>query len=166
MAQRSGINRGLMWLRKVLQITEATDSPRVLSEIAGPTIDLFGWDLPLYERAITVTAGATLTSRLTAVPTGEAHLFLTCSAMHDEAATDHILNIHYRDIAGVETDVTPGQVVTADQPVTINRPILVQAGARLTAQSADSVPIGSDLIIRGHFVRLEAGQYIPASPWG
>lgn len=157
------------WLRKSLQITEKTTLPGTITGEIRPIIDAMGWDLLQFaEVAGRVTAGATTSTRLTVVPPGEAHYFLGCDITHDDGGA-HTILIAYRSASGNETTIGPVDAVAAynaQVPAVLSRPILVLPGDGLVGNSLDSIPIGSDFTIRGHFIRLELGQYVPGSPYG
>ena len=166
------VKRAFTWLRKSLRIIDKTTLPgEILGEVR-PTLDVFGWDLIAEnppEQVNNSSAGATLFTRLPPVPEGEVHLFLTCDAEHTDPVGSHILRIDYRDeTALAESTIVSVATGTAlfDDRVIIRRPILVTPGARLVVISSDSIPIGSVLNIRGHFVRLNLGEYFAGSPYG
>jgi len=161
------LKKNIAWLRKTLEIIDRTTLPGTIVGEIRPVLDALGWDLiQETERAATTAGGSTQVARLPPVDAGEAHLFLSCSTNHDESAVSHILNLNYRDPDGTESGVSDGAAVIDEVPVVLKRPFLVLAGARLTAFSADAIPVASNLFIRGHFIRLDIGEYIPGSPWG
>jgi len=161
------IKRLNTWLRKTLVITEKTTLPGTINGEVRPILDAMGWDLlQLTEHVNAVVPGPTLFARLPIVPADEAHLFLCCGARHDDPANQRIIGINYRDPAGAEAPVQSGITLQPEQNVAVSRPVLVLAGARLVAVSADSVIIGTNLTILGQFIRLNIGEYIPGSPYG
>ncbi len=164
---RSGINRGLMWLRKTLQITEETESPQVLSETLRPVIDVFGWDLPPIQNESVATAGVTVITRLPAVPEGESHLIFACDISHDDGVGSKDISIRYENEAGNEVSVhsTVDNVVDSFL-IAMDRPILVRAGDRLIGRARSSIAAGSDFTIRAFFYVLQPGEYLAGSPWG
>ncbi len=167
-AQRSGINKSLMWLRKVLRVTEPTDTPDRISPLLQPTIDVFGWDFPVtqLEQSITQAAGATTVTRLPTPPDGEAHYYVACDIFHDEAAVTQVVAINIENQANLQVAVSPSAGAGTGASVSLTRPFLVPAGSQLMGVSIAAIPAGSVFTIRGMFIRLDAGEYFGASPFG
>ncbi len=166
-AQRSGINKSLMWLRKVLQVTEPTDTPDRISPLLQPAIDVFGWDFPItqVEQEITQAAGVTTVTRLATPPEGEAHLYLACDISHDDPLSREI-SIQFENQANLQTALTSTVDTAAGFSVALNRPILVPAGSQLMGVSVVAIAVTEVFTIRGMFIRLDAGEYFGASPFG
>ncbi len=168
-AQRSGINKSLMWLRKVLQITEPTDTPDRVSPLLQPVIDVFGWDVPftLIEHVTTVAAGVTTTTRLPAPPDGEAHYYIACSISHDDP-TDRVISVQIENQTDNQTALTTpnATAIAAGFDVALHRPFLVPAGSQLMGVSTTAIAVTENFTIRGMFIRLDAGEYLGASPYG
>ncbi len=170
-AQRSGINKSLMWLRKVLQITQPTDTPDRVSPLLQPVIDVFGWDFPVtqVEQAITQAAGPTTVTRLATPPVGEAHYYIAVDIFHDDAVTTggvQIVAINFENQLNLQTALVNSQAAGVGVSISLDRPILVPAGSQLMGVSLTSIAVGSDFTIRGMFIRLDAGEYFGASPFG
>ncbi len=167
MAQRSGINRGFMWLRKVLEITEETDTPRVLSEIAQPTIDTFGWDR-LSPEGIPddLNAQGTLASSsvlLAAVPLDIMRYVIFASMSHNDPVAGGLeLSMQVRLINALDIGIgRPIQVLANPTRTGIDHPILMSPGQVLLCRSIPDPAAGTRLFIRYHFVDLPVGEYIP-----
>ena len=167
MAQRSGINRGFMWLRKVLEITEETDSPRVLSEIAQPTIDTFGWDRlapdGIPDDLNAQGALATSSVLLPAIPDGIMRYVIFASMSHDDPIAGGLeLSMQVRLINALDIGIgRPTQVLANPTRVGIDHPILMSPGQVLLCRSNPTPAAGERLFIRYHFVDIPAGEYIP-----
>ncbi len=167
MPQRSGINRGFMWLRKVLEITEETDTPRVLSEIAQPTIDTFGWDR-LAPDGIPddINAQGTLAADvvlLAAVPDDIMRYVIFASMSHNDPVAGGLeLSMCVRLINALEIGIgRPIQVLANPTRTGIDRNVLLSPGQVLLARSVPAPAAGTRLFIRYHFVDIPAGEYIP-----
>ncbi len=172
MAQRSGINRALMWLRKTLEITEETQSPQVLSETLRPMIDVFGWErltgLNEADNAEGVEgADNTDIVVLTAVPDGIMRYVIYASMSHNDPATNLSLSMQVRLSAAIGAlDIGVAQSIknTSEQPLraSLDRNILLQPGEQLICRSQPAPAIGSALFIRYKFVDLDPGEYLQA----
>lgn len=164
--RQSGINRPFSWLKKVLQITEKTVAPDTLLSGVNPTVDVFGWERFLPERAVTTAAGSTTTTRLLPVPEGEAHLFLACDISHDDPIGSKDMSLQYENELGNQVALERTAGLNANFFITLTRPILVTAGNNLMGVSRNAIAVGSNFIIRGMFIRLEPGEYLYGSPFG
>ncbi len=166
MAQRSGINRSLMWLRKVLQITEETDSPRVLSEIAQPSIDLFGWDrLAAGAQGENATGAATSDFvGLTAVPEGTMRYVILASMSHDDPVAGGLSMSFIMRVDGLDIGIGPPAIGLLAEPVRagLGRPILMEPGSFLIARSTPAPAVAQAINIRYRFVDIDFGEYIAA----
>jgi len=170
MAQRSGINRGFMWLRKVLEITEETDSPRVLSEIAQPSVDVFGWQRyspdPIPGRPDDINAQGTLAADsvlLAAVPADIMRYVIFASMSHSDPVAGGLeLSMQVRVEGALDIGIgRPIQVLANPTRCGIERSILMQPGEVLLARSNPAPAVGTRLFIRYRFVDLPFGEYIP-----
>ncbi len=165
MVQRSGINRALMWLRKTLEITEETDSPRVLSEVLGPAIDIFGWER-LNEGTSRISTSAvnqnTITS--TAVPADVLRLILEASVETTESTLAFTMWIdHLHD----QTNVNVGVMRPIDIPISaiiirsaMTRPVFMRPGDQLSGRCSPASGAGDTLSLRERFIDLPIGEYI------
>ncbi len=167
MAQRSGINRGFMWLRKVLEVTEETDTPRVLSEIAQPTLDTFGWDryspngVPDDINAQgTLAADSVL---LAAVPAGIMRFVIFASCSHNDPVVGGLeLSMQVRVQGALDIGISrPIQVLANPTRTGLERSILMQPGEVLLCRSNPAPAAGTRLFVRYRFVDLPFGEYIP-----
>ncbi len=165
MAQRSGINRSLMWLRKVLQITEETESPRVLSEIVQPAIDLFGWER-LAPDLIFENTSVPNTNRVVSstVPVDTFRLVIAASVEHADAAATNTLWIDH-ELTGVTTALgvlTPFAAVGGSISIRVGlqRWIFMRGGERLSARSAPPTAVGINLTLRTAHLVIDAGEYV------
>ncbi len=172
MVQRSGINRPFSWMKKVLEITEETEAPSVLSEQVRPVMDLFGWER-LSPQGIpdTVTQQGAITTDIVvapAVPAGIMRLVLLASAFHDDpVAGGLVLSIQVRTtpLGGGTVDIAVGPSrLTEATPVQlgITQKLLLQPGQSLLCRSLTTPTVGDRLTIRYRFVDLEFGEYLPA----
>ncbi len=165
---RSGINRGFAWLRKVLQITEETESPARLSEVVGPTMDVFGWERlaqtgPESIEAVTGTL-ATDIAVLTPVPAGIARFVVFASCSHNDPL-GLIIDLQVRTSGGDIGLSNTFDAVNAHtaQPTQhgLNRTILLQPGEQLICRSRSAPAAGTSLFIIYKFVDLDLGEYLP-----
>ena len=164
---RSGINRGFMWLRKVLQVTEETDTPQVVSENLRPTIDVFGWERYSVEGGTAdLNAQGTLAADsvlLAAVPADVMRYVIFGSMSHNDPVAGGLeLSMHVRLVGALEIGISrPIQVLANPTRVGIERSILLAPGQLLLARSVPAPAAGTRLFIRYHFVDLPIGEYIP-----
>ncbi len=165
MPPRSGINRALMWLRKSLEITEATDSPRVLSEVLDPIVDVFGWERLNEATALVTTSGAnvnTITSP--AVPDDVLRLILEASV----ETTESTLAFHmWMDHLDFRTNVNVGVMRPVAVPISaiiirnaMKGPLFLRSGDRLAGRCTPATGVGDSLTIRQRFVDLPIGEYV------
>jgi len=159
------IKRAITWIRKSLEVTNAaTTQPGTVDGTIIPSIDTLGWDsAQTTEFANGSSAGAA--AGLSVVPEGEAFLFFAASAHHTDAGGPHTLALQFVDAEGNLAWLTSTVVVAVNEQVALTRPILVPAGATLSAISLDALGPAS-LFITTAFVRLPAGEYLPGSPYG
>ncbi len=167
MAQRSGINRGLMWLRKSLEITEETESPRVLSEILQPTIDTFGWERLGEAITVRTAAGGNPNSVSSpAVPNDVLRLLLAASVDTSDLAGGFTLWIEVRNAAGFDLGLTSPVLVplsTLAIRVPLLRPVVLRPGDVLRGRSSDNIGVGN-LTLTEVFVDIpgrKGGEYVP-----
>jgi len=166
--QRSGINRGFTWLRKVLQITEETEAPSVLSDIVRPSMDVFGWERlaglvgtpPQTEANQGALAGDSVL--LSAVPDDVMRYVIFFSCSHDDPAT-LALSLQIRT-GGFDFGIDPPLLAAPVSPARIglSRNILIQPGDILLCRSSPAPAAGTRLFIRYKFVDLDPGEYLPA----
>ncbi len=165
MPGRSGINRGLMWLRKTLQVTEETDSPRVLSEQLRPIIDVFGWER-LNETTNLTTTSAVDQSTISApaVPDDVLRLVLEANVETTESTLAFTMWIDHLD---GDSNVTVGVMRPIDIPISaiiircaMQRQIIMSPGDRLVGRCTPASGAGDTLSIRQRFVDLPIGEYI------
>ncbi len=165
MAQRSGINRALMWLRKTLEITEATDSPRVLSEVLGPTLDVFGWERMNETTARANVSGAnvnTITSP--AVPDGVLRLILEANV---ETSNSALAFTMWMDHLSAQENVNIGVMRPVDIPISaivirvaMTRTLILRPGDILQGRCSPATGVGDTLSLRQRFVDLPIGEYV------
>ncbi len=166
MAQRSGINRGLMWLRKVLQITEETESPRVLSEIVGPTIDTFGWSrLGPDQQTFTRTVGTNVdVIESPVVPDDVVRLITAACVETNNAVLAFTLWIELSNGtgAGSISIIRPLEIPISAVPIKVGveRIHVLAPGERLRGRSSPATGVGSDLRIYQRFIDLPFGEYV------
>jgi len=167
MAQKSGINRGFIWLRKVLQITEETESPSVLSEIVRPTMDVFGWErlagLVGSPQTITTTGGAATDVVIQlAVPEGVMRFVFFSDVAHDDPVAGGLLLSMQIRIGGIDIGLDkPFQSLALPARVGLERPILMQPGQQLLARSVPAPAAATSMFLRYRFVDLDPGEYLP-----
>ncbi len=173
MAQRSGINRGFMWLRKVLQITEETDSPRVLSEIAQPSVDAFGWarvadqdGTPTQtENDQGVLGGNSVL--MTPVPAGVMRYVIYAACGHNDDTQALNLSLQVRLVEGaLDIGIQPSELLPAQSGQMIiqhgsRRSILLSPGEILLCRCQPNPVAGKRIFVRYKFVDLEPGEYVP-----
>jgi len=164
--QRSGINRGFTWLRKVLQITEETDAPSVLSDVVRPTMDVFGWERHQEMTALLALGAAAANFTITpVVPDGFMRYISEASIESNDAVTALTLWIEHRTSSGVDQDiaVTRPLLVAAGAfaiHLAMDRPILLASGDRLVGKS-EPAPVGAaTLRLKTRFIDLPIGEYI------
>ncbi len=162
------IKRALTWIRKALDITERTNMPEGILRNIKPTLDAFGWEsagAPAHEFISTV--GPTMLTRLPTVPDGEYHYYLSCDISHNDPAGQPI-HIAVENPLFFKTALTSTATIGANEFVAMPRPLLVGPGYRLTGLVASGAGIAAPLVfqIRGDFVKLAVGEYLPGSPYG
>ncbi len=154
-----------MWLRKALQITETTDSPRVLSEILGPFVDVFGWERLNEAVGQVNTSGANVnTVSAPAVPNDVLRLVLEASVETNNTALAFTQWIDHLDFV---SNVNVGVMRPVDIPISaiiirsaMTRQIIMRPGDRLTGRCTPATGVGDTLAIRQRFVDLPIGEYI------
>ncbi len=165
---RSGINRGFTWLRKVLQITEETESPSVLSEVVRPTMDVFGW-----ERLAGLVGTPPTTENnqgslasdivlLSVVPDGVARYVIYANCGHDDPAGLQLsLQVRTR---GVDVAIDAAAIGMGIEPVRwgLSRNILLLPGEQLLCRSTPAPAAAQRIFVRMKFVDLDPGEYLPA----
>ncbi len=165
MAQRSGINRALMWLRKTLEITEETDSPRVLSEILGPTLDVFGWER-LNETVSNVATSAVNQSTIAGpvVPADVLRLVLEANVETAESTLAFTMWIDHLD---GDSNINVGVMRPIEIPISaisircaMTRQVIMSPGDVLSGRSSPATGVGDTLVLRQRFVDLPIGEYI------
>jgi len=165
MPQRSGINRALMWLRKTLEITEETDSPRVLSEVLGPTLDVFGWER-LNETTNLTTVSAVNQNQVIApaVPADVLRLVLEANVETTESTLAFTMWIDHLD---GDSNITVGVMRPIEVPISaiiircaMQRQIIMSPGDQLVGRASPASGVGDTLSIRQRFVDLPIGEYI------
>ncbi len=163
MAQRSGINRGFMWLRKVLEITEKTDVPQVLSEVARPVVDMFGWErLPTSASEEFIGSDATDNVVSLQVPDGFVQLITAASVETTEAVSTALWLTKRPKEANQQIALVSPVAVLSDLQVALTRPIVLLPGERLIGRSPTGTPaVGENLTLRFSSVLLPIGEYIP-----
>lgn len=160
---RSGINRPFSWLKKVLEITEETDVPQVVSEQVRPVIDVFGWERFATPFTLTSTSpGATSIVSLPLVPDGEIHYCLAAHITHDDPVGSKDYSIMIVDAQGNQTAVTRTVGQSANFFLELDRPVVIPPGGRMRGLSRNAIAGGSNFVISGLFVRLDIGEYLPA----
>ncbi len=165
--QLSGINRALMWLRKVMEITESTESPRVLSEVLDPVIDVFGWDR-LREAETIENVGAAATAQVVSAvsPADVLRLVLTAQVESSDVAIAQDLWVAQRGVIGVQNDVAVGEIYSqaigfATTPASSNRLVFLSPGERLVGHSIPAPGVGEELTMRFRMIDIPFGEYIP-----
>jgi len=100
----NGINRGLQWIKKVLEITEVATVPtQVLPEVR-PTLDLFGWERlgetenAAFNNAAPATSIVTGTSF--AVDDGSVRYIINMSGQHTDTGVPHTVWMTKRGTSG------------------------------------------------------------------
>ncbi len=167
MAREFPLRRAILWIRRVLEINVKTDVPESVTNTVTPSLDLFGWDLlRSFERNVVQAAGPTLAIALPLVPAGEAHWYMFCDISHNDAANPHDINIQYRATGSQDVSITSGESLASEVIQAFTRPTLVLAGDRLLGVSQDNIPAGSTFTMRGKFLRMQIGEYVPGSPYG
>jgi len=172
MAQRSGINRGFMWLRKVLQITEETDTPRVLSEVAQPSLDAFGWSRVASQDGTPtqsennqgVLGGNSVL--LSAVPAGVMRYVIYAACGHNDDTQALNLSLQIRLIDALDIGIQPSELLPIQSGQMIiqhgsRRSILLSPGEILLCRCQPNPDPGKRLFVRYKFVDLEPGEYVP-----
>ncbi len=170
MAQRSGINRPFSWLKKVMQVTEETSAPSVLSEKVRPTMDVFGWER-FQEGPVTENIAGALAADivlLPVVPEGVLRYVMFASVMHDDPVAGGLtLSIQIRTPVGAGSfDIGIGPAVaTPIGPVKMgtDRPFLLQPGQTLLCRTTPAPAAGQRVNnLSYRFVDLDFGEYFPA----
>ncbi len=154
-----------MWLRKTLQITEATDSPRVLSEVLTPFIDVFGWERLGEAIGQVNTSGANVnTVSAPVVPDDVLRLVLEASVETTESTLAFHMWIDHLDDA---TNVTVGVMRPVAVPISaiiirngMERQIIQRPGDQLIGRCTPATGVGDTLSIRQRFVDLPIGEYV------
>ncbi len=161
---RSGINRGFMWLRKVLEITEETESPQVLGEVAQPIIDVFGWDRLGEQRDWDSSGAAAPASTVLGpvTPDGVLRLVTHASLVHTDTGVDHILWIDkVREPAAQTVGIfTFPLAVPINVDVALDRFIQMEQGSLLRGR-ADIALVAGALVLDIEFIDLPIGEYVP-----
>jgi len=162
--QLSGINRALMWLRKTLEITESTESPRVLGEVLQPGIDVFGWERRVDQAVTESTTGGAAADVvvLTAVPDGIMRYVLYCDVSHDDPVAGGLLLSQSVRSGGVDIALqVPTQVLARPVHVGLERSILLQPGELISARSNPAPAAATSMFMVYRFIDLPFGEYMP-----
>ncbi len=153
-----------MWLRKVLQVTEDTESPSVLSEIVRPTMDVFGWDRlgGVREFDNTGAAAPALIVNGPVTPIDVVRLVTHASVVHTDVGLDHLLWITKVLPAGAGTVGvhSPALAVPINVDEACRHWIYLQPGTLLRGH-ADVALIAGALVLDLEFIDLPIGEYIP-----
>ncbi len=170
---RNGINRGLQWIKKVLEVTEiATVPTQVLPEVR-PTIDVFGWDRLSEVVQEQANNTATQTVQGTVVPEGVVRLVVLASVNHRELllATTRTLWIEIvhqaqGGLGQVRVGLVRPLLVPGDGDpgidVPLQRWIVMNPGDRLVGKSAPATGVGIGLNLNQSFVEIPVGEYVPS----
>jgi hypothetical protein len=169
------ITDSLNWIARALGIDRTSsyvdvDQPATVLDTIQPVVTAQGWQATLRRGSFAVTqAGATniVTGPTPAID--EAWLVFACAVFHTDAGAKSIRI----EITDTEQNSIVGEVAilrntAAQQNVhePIERPVLLNHGQRLRAVSIQAIPIGQSFQIRGHFLRLAVGEYVPGAPYG
>jgi len=163
MAQRSGINRALMWLRKTLEITEETESPQVLSEKLRPIVDVFGWHRLEEEEFLTSTAAQPAVAVASATPAvGTLRLVLQASLEHSDTGVNHIAWLTKRRNPGPldcglptdRVDIDAGEFLSmVGHTYLINNDFVIA--------EMIGAPVAGSMVLRLIAIDLPIGEYVP-----
>jgi len=168
MAEVNLVKRSILWLRRTLRITEKTTLPGEISGQIRPTLDALGWELVQETEHVAVNVlgpGSSLTL-FPVVPANEAHLYFAATGHHSDGGGSHSLMLNILSAASLVTGLIPTTSVASLDTVAIQRPILIPAGATLRLTSQDAIPALTSFFLTGEFIRLNAGEYVPGSPYG
>ncbi len=161
--QRSGINRALMWVRKVLQVTEETDSPRVLSEELRPIVDVFGWERLPEEQFLTATApDPAVIVASEATPPDILRVVLHSSLEHTDTGVTHTAwQIKRRNPGALDVGVPTDRITIAvgEFLSMIGRTYLIEGDFMIAEVAA--APAAGQLTFRQIVIDLPIGEYIP-----
>lgn len=168
---RSGINRGFMWLRKVLRVTEETESPSTLSELVRPTMDVFGWErlapglIGDGPQVVAGTGAAATDIVVLGLTPDNVMRYVTAASMSTDDPAGLIMSIQLRT-PNVDLGIEEGDGVNqlAPQPwrLSLKRPILLAPGEQLIGRSVPAPAPATSLFIRMRFVDIDLGEYLPA----
>ncbi len=161
MAQRSGINRALMWLRKVLQITEETDSPRVLSEKLRPVIDVFGWERRNEVAVLSFTGAAAAASVVTSPTPADVLRVITGASIESTDPALLVMWIAKRSEPGsVQFGLSEPFEAVENVQIALKRQVILKPTERLVGRSDPAPAVATALTIRFEFVDLPVGEYL------
>ncbi len=159
---RSGINRGLMWLRKTLEINEETESPQVLSELLRPVIDVFGWERLPEEQFSTNTQAQPGVAIASGTPAeGILRVVFGASLEHTDTGASHVAWLLKRrnpgplDV-GLPTDrinIAVGEFLSMQ-----GRTFLIENDFVVAEMLV--APAAGQMTLRLNFVDLPIGEYI------
>jgi len=163
MAQRSGINRGFMWLRRVFEVTEETDTPRVLSEVAQPIVDTFGWERLENTQFEADAAGQPATAVASSTPAvGILRVVFGASLEHSNVGATHdAMLIKRRNPGGVDVGLpTDRSSIIAGEFLSMQGHTFLVNNDFVIAEMLVA-PIAGQMTLRVNFVDLPFGEYIP-----
>ena len=164
MAQRSGINRALMWLRKTLEITEETEAPQILSETLRPTIDVFGWD-----RLPGVTVESRLLSNSNAVQSSTVPADVLRLVLEASVETNDTVQAFTYWVEHIDGDfaITTGLMRPIAIPISavsiragIERIVVLRPGDRIQGRCSPATGVGLNIRINTRWVELPIGEYV------
>ncbi len=163
MAKRSGINRSLMWLRKVFEVTEETESPQVVGELLRPVVDVFGWErLPEEQFEIATAAQPATAVASSGTPVDVLRLVLHASLRHTDTGVNHVAWVLKRRNPGPFNIGLPNDRVDIDATEhlsVIGHTFLVE-GDFLIGEVIGA-PVAGSLSLATNFIDLPIGEYFP-----
>ncbi len=161
---RNGINRGLQWIKKVLEITEVATVPtQVLPEVR-PGVDVFGWERLPEVQASTASAAATTIVQSAVTPADTLRLVLSAAVKHTDVGVPHDLwitkAIQNTIRVGLPTD--RGALIEPNVFASLIGGTYLVQGDFLFGETDVATAGGTDLILTMMFVDLPIGEYIPS----
>lgn len=170
------IQDSLAWIARALGIDRASsrgmdlDAPATVVDTIQPIVAAQGWQAGLRRGSFIVTVpGPTNLATSPTPPVDEAWYVFAASMVHSDAGAKNtrmeITDDEQLAIVG-EVGILFATTLAQNVFLPIERPFLLNHGQRLRAVSIQAIPIGQTFQIRGHFLRLAPGEYIPGGPYG
>lgn len=167
------IQDSLAWIAKALGIDRASSTgmdlaaPATVLDTIQAVVPAKAWGAAANIGFFDVTvAGPTQSASGPEPPPGQNWYVFGCDVRHNQATTHTIrIDVFHRP-SGLSTTIRGATALGNLVFMGIERPILLRPGMLLSAESNTVIIAGSNLRLKGLFVRLEENEYMPGSPYG